>query len=168
MARSVERVHTAVQSGIVAVEFGFRAPITRHKPRESTDVRTCAAVGAFALSAAMLLGATPALAAPSDQDEAWMVAAHQSNLAEIAAGTAAQENGVSDHVREMGAMLIADHQALDADLSAAAQQFGVQRRTCPRLAQPGEGCLIPRGSGAVHPFVVGCPGCQQAKSFGGR
>ena len=85
-----------------------------------------AAVGALAVSAAVLLTAAPAAAAPSEQDQAWMVAAHQSNLAEIAAGTAAQENAVSEDVREMAAMLIADHQALDADLTAAAQQFGVQ------------------------------------------
>ncbi len=64
-----------------------------------------------------------------------MVAAHQSNLAEIAAGTAAQQSAVSGDVRDMGAMLIADHQALDADLSAAAQQFGVQLPAEPSAEQ---------------------------------
>ncbi|GAA1134053.1 hypothetical protein GCM10009670_30740 [Citricoccus alkalitolerans] len=54
-----------------------------------------------------------------------MVSAHQSNLAEIAAGTAAQEQATTEAVREMGATLIEDHQALDADLTAAAEEFGV-------------------------------------------
>ena len=94
-----------------------------------------AAVGALAVSAAVLLTAAPAAAAPSEQDQSWMVAAHQSNLAEIAAGTAAQQNAVSEDVRQMGAKLITDHQALDADLTAAAQQFGVQLPAEPSAEQ---------------------------------
>ncbi|PYG01930.1 putative membrane protein [Georgenia satyanarayanai] len=54
-----------------------------------------------------------------------MVAAHQSNLAEIAAGTAAQEQASTEAVQEMGATLIADHEALDADLVALAGELGV-------------------------------------------
>lgn len=64
-----------------------------------------------------------------------MVAAHQSNLAEVAAGTAAQEHAASEAVRELGAMLIKDHQALDADLTAAAEEFGVELPTAPSAAQ---------------------------------
>ena len=64
-----------------------------------------------------------------------MVAAHQSNLAEIAAGTAAQQSAASADVRDMGGMLITDHQALDADLTAAAQQFGVQLPAEPSAEQ---------------------------------
>ncbi|MBD8061088.1 DUF4142 domain-containing protein [Oceanitalea stevensii] len=82
------------------------------------------------LSAGVLLGAavlavSPAAAEPSEQDEAWMVAAHQSNLAEIAAGTTAEEQATTEAVREMGATLIADHEALDADLVALAEELGV-------------------------------------------
>lgn len=54
-----------------------------------------------------------------------MVAAHQSNLAEIAAGTAAQDQATTAEVREMGATLIADHEALDAGLVALAEELGV-------------------------------------------
>ncbi|PFG41133.1 putative membrane protein [Georgenia soli] len=94
-----------------------------------------AATGAGTLIAAVLLAASPASAAPSEQDTTWMVAAHQSNLAEIAAGTAAQEQAASEDVRQMGAMLIADHQKLDADLTAAAQQLGVQLPDAPSPEQ---------------------------------
>ncbi|GAA1168262.1 putative membrane protein [Nesterenkonia sandarakina] len=55
-----------------------------------------------------------------------MVSSHQGNLAEIAAGEAALEYGTSDTVRDMGATLIEDHQALDEDLTAAAADFGVE------------------------------------------
>lgn len=79
-----------------------------------------AILGAITLLAAVMLAVSPAAAAPSEQDEAWMVSAHQSNLAEIAAGTAAQEHATTEAVQDMGARLIEDHQALDADLTAAA------------------------------------------------
>lgn len=93
-----------------------------------------------ALGAGLLLGATaltvsPAAAQPSEQDEAWMVAANQSNLAEVAAGEAAQEHATTDEVREMGTMLIADHEALDADLTAAAEELGVDLPDEPSEAQ---------------------------------
>lgn len=106
-----------------------------------------AAVGAFAVSAVVLLTASPAMAAPSQQDQAWMVAAHQSNLAEIAAGTAAQQKGASQGVRDMGAMLIKDHQTLDADLSAAAQQFGVQLPGEPTAEQQATLAEVSKNSG---------------------
>lgn len=94
-----------------------------------------AAIGAGTLIAAVTLAASPALAEASEQDATWMVAAHQSNLAEIAAGTAAQEQATSDDVREMGAMLIADHEKLDADLTAAAEQLGVDLPDAPTPEQ---------------------------------
>lgn len=83
-------------------------------------------LGAGVLLGAAALAVSPAAAQPSEQDEAWMVTAHQGNLAEIAAGTAAQEQGTTEEVREMGATLIADHEALDADLVALAEELGVE------------------------------------------
>jgi putative membrane protein len=82
-------------------------------------------MGAGVLLGAAVLAVSPAAAQPSEQDEAWMVAAHQSNLAEIAAGMAAEEQGTTEAVREMGATLIADHEALDADLVALAEELDV-------------------------------------------
>lgn len=84
-----------------------------------------AITGAGVLLGAVVLAVSPAAAEPSDQDEAWMVAARQSNLAEIGGGMAAEEQGTTDAVREMGATLIADHEALDADLVALAEELGV-------------------------------------------
>ncbi|MGC5075808.1 DUF4142 domain-containing protein [Agrococcus sp. DT81.2] len=85
-----------------------------------------ASLGAGALLAAFFLVVPAASAQVSDQDTTWMQAAHQSNLAEIAAGTSAQERGASDAVREMGAQLVTDHQTLDANLTAAATELGVE------------------------------------------
>lgn len=76
-----------------------------------------------------------AAAAPSEQDTAWMVAAHQSNLAEIAAGEAAQAQATTDAVRELGAMFIEMHTALDADLTAAATELGVDLPDAPTPEQ---------------------------------
>ena len=106
-----------------------------------------AAVGALAVSAVVLLTASPAMAAPSEQDQTWMIAAHQSNLAEIAAGTAAQQKGASQAVRDMGAMLIKDHQTLDADLTAAAQKFGVALPGEPTAEQQATLAEVSKNSG---------------------
>jgi putative membrane protein len=95
-----------------------------------------------ALTAGVLFGclllATPALAAPNEQDTAWMVAAHQSNLAEIAAGQAAQRQATTDTVRRLGQMFIDMHTQLDAQLTAAAGQLGVQLPGAPSELQQQE------------------------------
>ncbi|SOE01513.1 DUF4142 domain-containing protein [Blastococcus haudaquaticus] len=79
-----------------------------------------------AVLGAVLLTAAPALAAPSEQDTAWMQLAHQSNLTEIAAGTAAQQQATTQEVKDLGAMFIQMHTELDTALTQAAQQLGVQ------------------------------------------
>ena len=98
--------------------------------------RLTLAVGA--LFAALTLLAAPALAAPSKQDTAWMVAAHQGNLAEIAAGKAAQEQAATEDVKRLGAMFIKMHTALDADLTAAAGKLGVSLPGAPTPKQKAE------------------------------
>ncbi|WP_159796979.1 DUF4142 domain-containing protein [Puerhibacterium puerhi] len=85
--------------------------------------RTLAVLAAAA--GALLLAVGPATAAPSEQDQEWMVVAHQGNLAEIAAGQAALQQATTDVVRQHGQMLVDDHTKLDADLTAAAEQLGV-------------------------------------------
>ena len=89
---------------------------------------------AAALGVVVLTG-TPALAAQSDQDIAWMQVAHQSNLTEIAAGQAAQRSATSPEVKQLGAMFVEDHTALDAQLTQAAQQLGVQLPSAPSPEQ---------------------------------
>jgi putative membrane protein len=71
----------------------------------------------------------------NDQDRAWLAAAHQSNLAEIAAGTAAQQQATTDTVKNLGAMFVQMHTQLDADLTAVAQQLGVTLPTAPTPEQ---------------------------------
>jgi putative membrane protein len=88
-----------------------------------------------AVIATVALTATPALAAPSEQDVAWMQAAHQSNLAEIAAGNAAQQQATTQEVKDLGAMFIQMHTELDTSLTQAAQQLGVQLPDAPSPEQ---------------------------------
>ncbi len=78
-----------------------------------------------AVAAGVALAAAPAAAAPNEQDQLFLVAAHQANLAEIASGQAAVAEAVTPGVKEMGQQLVTDHQALDAQLTAVAQQLGV-------------------------------------------
>lgn len=79
--------------------------------------------------------AATAQAAPSVQDSTWMVAAHQTNLTEIAAGTAAQTKAVSQSVKDAGQMFVTMHTQLDATLTATAQKLGVSLPTTPNPAQ---------------------------------
>lgn len=94
-----------------------------------------AVLGVITVLAALLLVASPASAEPSEQDAAWMTAAHQSNLAEIAAGTAAREHATTEAVQNMGLVLVEEHQTLDAELTAAAEQLGVELPTEPSAEQ---------------------------------
>jgi len=88
-----------------------------------------------AAASALLVATAPASAAPSQQDQDWLIAAHQGNLAEIAAGEAAVQQATTDAVREHGQMLIDDHTKLDADLTAVAQQLGVTLPSAPTEQQ---------------------------------
>jgi putative membrane protein len=93
-----------------------------------------AAACVLALSASVG-AASGVLAAPSEQDSTWMAAAHQSNLAEIAAGQAAVAQGTSTDVKSLGQMFIDMHTQLDAELTAAAGQLGVTLPEAPTPSQ---------------------------------
>ncbi|WP_136518162.1 MULTISPECIES: DUF4142 domain-containing protein [Cellulomonas] len=95
--------------------------------------RTVAAL--VAAAACLALAATPAAAAPNAQDQQFLVGAHQANLAEIASGQAALAEATTPGVREMGQQLITDHQALDAQVTAVAQQLGVTLPDAPTPEQ---------------------------------
>jgi putative membrane protein len=103
------------------------------------SIRRLALIGVagagLALTAVGVAGASTATAAPNAQDRAWLVAAHQSNLTEIQAGTAAQQKATSQVVKEHGALFIRDHTRLDANLQAVAKQLGVTLPTAPNEAQ---------------------------------
>ena len=110
-----------------------------------TIVRT--SIVTAALVGTTLLAATPASAAPSGQDTTWMKAAHQSNLAEIAAGTAAQQSATTDDVRKLGAMWIQMHTELDTSLKTAAQQSGVDLPDAPTADQQSQLAAVKEKSG---------------------
>lgn len=78
-----------------------------------------------------------------------MVAAHQSNLAEIAAGNAAKQQATTDEVRNLGATFVDMHTALDADLTTAAEQLGVDLPDAPTPAQEAELAAVTANSGAA-------------------
>jgi putative membrane protein len=74
----------------------------------------------------------------SEQDRTFLVQSHQGNLAEIAAGEAAQQQAVTDVVRRHGQILITDHTALDQALQPVAQRLGVELPTAPSAEQQAE------------------------------
>jgi putative membrane protein len=96
---------------------------------------------------ALVLVAGPVSAAPNEQDREFLVAAHQGNLAEIAAGQAAQQKATTDTVRALGQMLITDHQTLDAQVVATAQQLGVTLPGEPSPAQQAELARVAANTG---------------------
>lgn len=78
----------------------------------------------------------PAFAAGvSTQDASFLRAAHQGNLAEIAAGQDAKKNATTDCVRRVGAVLVRDHTELDADVRALAGKLNVSLPSAPSPEQ---------------------------------
>lgn len=74
----------------------------------------------------------------SSQDDSWLTAAHQTNLAEIKTGNLAAERGHITAVRQAGRMLATDHAKLDAKLRPVAHQLGVTLPTRPNAKQRAE------------------------------
>jgi putative membrane protein len=99
----------------------------------------------------VLLAPVPAGAqgAVNDQDRAFLVAAHQSNLAEIAAGQAAQAQATTEEVREHGQRFIVDHTALDADVTRVAAALGVQLPATPSPEQEASLAAVTAQQGAA-------------------
>ena len=100
-----------------------------------------------AVLGAVVLTSVPALAAPSNQDVTWMQAAHQTNLAEIAAGNAAQQAAASAQVKQLAAMFVQMHTQLDAALTQSARQLGVQLPSTPSAAQQQQLAALKQKSG---------------------
>ncbi|MGK5684097.1 DUF4142 domain-containing protein [Actinoplanes sp. URMC 104] len=96
-------------------------------------MRRLAAIAA--VSGLLLVPATAAQAAPSDQDAAYLKAAHQSNLTEIAGGKLAQQKAASQAVKDLGARFVADHTKLDASLRQTASDLGVDLPSEPNAEQ---------------------------------
>ena len=97
--------------------------------------RLAAAAAAGFLALAVAPAAHADTTALNAQDKAFHVGAHQSNLAEIAAGKLAQSKGRSAAVKEIGAMLISDHTKLDATLRKLAATKHVSLPSAPNAEQ---------------------------------
>jgi putative membrane protein len=94
------------------------------------------ALGAAAgITAAVLIGASPAQAAASAQDTTFLQAAHQTNLAEIAVGQLAQQKAANQAVRDLGSRFVADHTQLDQSLQQTASALGVSLPGAPNGSQ---------------------------------
>ena len=90
----------------------------------------------FVLVAAVLIGATGALAADSRSAD-FIREAVQGNIFEVKAGELAAAKGATQSVRQFGAMLAKDHAAAGAKSAAAAKASGVTPPTTPSKTQQG-------------------------------
>ncbi|CAL9291214.1 DUF4142 domain-containing protein [Streptomyces sp. SudanB25_2051] len=82
------------------------------------------------------IAAAPALAAEAPPtDYAFLRAAHQGNLTEIAAGKDAQKNATTECVKHVGGVLVRDHTKLDAATRALADKLGVDLPMAPSPEQ---------------------------------
>jgi putative membrane protein len=76
-----------------------------------------------------------ALAQASAQDQKWLQQAHQTNLAEIAAGKLAGQTAHAEAVRMVGHTLATDHADMDIQLRKIARQLGVKLPDAPNAQQ---------------------------------
>ncbi|WP_227981335.1 DUF4142 domain-containing protein [Nocardia spumae] len=83
---------------------------------------TAAAVGIGIAGTAVGTAAPPP---PAPQDQQFLVAAHQGNLAELASAPRAATMGSCTQVRDLGAMLVTDHARLEAMGAAVAIPNGI-------------------------------------------
>lgn len=109
-------------------------------------------LAATALGALVLLVAPTAAHAQqqlSEQDQTFLVQAHQSNLAEIAAGEAAVDQATTELVRAQGQKLITDHTTLDASLQQVADAHGVELPAAPTEDQQAQLADVTAQQGAA-------------------
>lgn len=109
-----------------------------------------ARAGAVLAAAAAALVVPVAAASANSQDDTWMVVAHQSNLAEIAAGKSAQANATRGDVKDLGKMLVTDHTKLDASLKKLASKQGLDLPSQPTASQRAALATVKQNSGAAY------------------
>ena len=88
-------------------------------------------------AAAAVLPGVAASAEPTvpPQDRNFLIAAHQTNLTEIALGLRAQAMSSCPQIQQMSATLVADHMRLDQMVSATADQLDVALPMLPTAEQ---------------------------------
>lgn len=103
-------------------------------------------------TAAVVSSKSPVSAA----DLRWIAQAHQADLAEMDAGQLAADKGGSAAIRAAGAMLLADHTALDQRLTKVANTLGIALPTHQTLQQTQTGDRLTGESGPQfdHDFTA--------------
>jgi putative membrane protein len=110
--------------------------ISRRHAGARLATRAAVAAGAFALAGAVLAApASAAGASTSAADENWLVAAHQTNLSEIAAGRDASRYASDRSVRGFAEDLVTDHADLDRKIVELARKYDVFLPRTPTTAQ---------------------------------
>jgi putative membrane protein len=125
----------------------------------------------LAITAVGAAGAAAGTTVPNAQDREFLVAAHQSNLTEIAAGRAAQQKATTDVVRQHGQIFIRDHTRLDASLRQVAQQLNVDLPGEPNAQQRATLASVSAKSGAAFDqawLASQLAGHRAAKALGQR
>ncbi len=89
-----------------------------------------------------------ASSAASAQDAQFLQQAHQTNLAEIAAGHLAQQKGNSQTVKNLGAKFVTDHTKLDQSVKTVAQNLGVSLPQAPNAHQQAVAAKLKAVSGS--------------------
>lgn len=100
--------------------------------------------------------ATARAAGVSRSDRVWMDQAHMADMAEMQAGQYAESNGSNTTIRRAGAVLIRDHQALDAKLVKLAEKLKLSLPTSLTVHQTEIGDRLSGEQGATfdHDFVA--------------
>ncbi|MEU7301477.1 DUF4142 domain-containing protein [Streptomyces sp. NPDC007206] len=97
--------------------------------------RTSAALTLTAICGVTLAAAPAFAAGTSTQDTSFVRAAHQGNLAEIAAGKDAENHATTECVRQVAAKFVTDHTKLDKDVRALAGKLNVSLPSGPSAEQ---------------------------------
>lgn len=111
----------------------------------STPAPSFTAVSPLAPSGSSTASASPVVSA---QDTQYLQQAHQTNLAEIAAGHLAQQKGNSQTVKNLGAKFVTDHTKLDQALKQVASNLGVSLPSAPNAHQQAVAARLKATSGS--------------------
>ncbi|MEU3553591.1 DUF4142 domain-containing protein [Streptomyces fragilis] len=105
-------------------------------------------VAALAVALSVTSAGPSSAAAVDDQDVMFVKAAHQGNLAEIAAGQDAQKNATTACVKKVGMILVRDHTKLDADVRTLAGKLDIALPSGPTEEQKRELAAVQAKAGS--------------------
>ncbi|MBB4936744.1 putative membrane protein [Streptosporangium album] len=132
------------------------APRTPFTALAATSVAVLALLASASPASALAPTPTPKPTSTSShgrqvpaQDVQYLIQTHQGNLAEIAAGKAAERKGKAKDVRSVGAVLAAGHTKLESRLKQIAQRLKVALPTQPTARQQAKAKELDALSGAA-------------------